>query len=147
MRAIFALLIFIALVEAALAERLAIIAPDGTIERICPDCSRTDGRKPGYKLLPVQGPGAQPVYDPETQVLPPMTTTIGKDAVVQAWPAPRAKTAQELSADKDARADFGRDLKAILCAIVNEQRAAAVPPGTPISTPAQCQAYLRSKLP
>lgn len=85
------------------------------------DCPPDPAGKPQYSFLPAPRI-AQPAYDPETQVLEGPSYVVGATSVEESWSV-RAKTAQELEAEKDALLEgINRAVFLSLCHLKNQIR-------------------------
>lgn len=78
----------------------ALVRPEKTIDRRSQNIDPNVQTKPGFAWLPVEA--VDPKHDPATQVKTGPVTTIETSRVLDTWTV-RAKTTQELDAEKDAR--------------------------------------------
>jgi hypothetical protein len=106
--------------------RYALVNPQGAVSRFDSNVDPNVQTKEGWKWLSCD-PVAPPAFDRKTEVVEGPAYTVGASAVTESW-TKRSKTAEEISADKDAAVSGlnGTDYTALLqiiLSIVNDNRA------------------------
>lgn len=122
---------------------IALIRPDSKVDRIVPaeTIDPAAGLREGWRWVTVTI--VKPAFDEATQVLEGPADSLGKGGLTRTWTV-RAKTAQELDAEKDGRVS-AIDALTLAVAFDHENRLRALEGKTAI-TAAQFRAALKARL-